>query len=48
MQVAIGSAARLAHAVDGAEDLLAANEALHAIGVRTELDLELEHARAQS
>ena len=48
VQVAVDSAARLARAVDGAEDLLAANEALHAIGVRTELDFELEHARAQS
>ena len=33
---------RLAHAVDGAEGLEDANEALHAIGVRTELDLERE------
>jgi hypothetical protein len=31
---------RLAHAVDGAESLEEANEALHAIGVQTELDLE--------
>jgi hypothetical protein len=31
---------RLALAVDGAESLEEANEALHAIGVRTELDLE--------
>jgi hypothetical protein len=45
VQVAVDSAARLARAVDGAGDLLAANEALHAIGVRSELDLEIEHAR---
>jgi hypothetical protein len=31
---------RLAHAVDGADSLEEANEALHALGVRTELDLE--------
>jgi hypothetical protein len=37
---AIGSAARLAAAVDGARSLEEANEALHALGVRSELDLE--------
>jgi hypothetical protein len=36
----IGAAGRLASAVDGAQGLEEANEALHAIGVRTELDLE--------
>ena len=41
---AVGSAARLARAVDSAGDLDAANEALHAIGVRTELDVETEYA----
>jgi hypothetical protein len=35
---------RLAHAVDGAETLNEANEALHVIGVRTELDLERDAA----
>ena len=38
--VALATAARLAQAVRGAEDLEAANDALHALGVRTELDLE--------
>jgi hypothetical protein len=42
--VAVGSAARLAAAVGGAESLEEANEALHALGVRTELDLEREAA----
>jgi hypothetical protein len=37
---ALGSAARLARAVAGATDLEAANEALHELGIRTELDYE--------
>jgi hypothetical protein len=37
---------RLARAVDGAPSLDAANEALHEIGVRTELDLERDAAKA--
>jgi hypothetical protein len=40
----IGAVGNLARAVDGAVDLDQANEALHAIGVRTELDLEREAA----
>ncbi len=36
---------RLARAVDGAESLEEANEALHHLGVRTELDLERDAAR---
>ena len=40
----IEAAGRLARAVDGAADLEQANDALHAIGVRTELDLEREAA----
>jgi hypothetical protein len=36
----IAAAGRLARAVDGAEALDEANEALHGLGVRTELDLE--------
>jgi hypothetical protein len=40
----IGAVGRLARAVDGAVDLDEANDALHAIGVRTELDLEREAA----
>jgi hypothetical protein len=39
---ALGSAARLAHAVRDAQDIEDANERLHALGVRTELDLERE------
>jgi hypothetical protein len=38
--VTFASAGRLARAVANAESLEAANEALHALGVRTELDLE--------
>ncbi|HEV2074642.1 MAG TPA: DUF1152 domain-containing protein, partial [Thermoleophilaceae bacterium] len=41
---AVGSACRLARAVDDAESLEGANHALHALGVRTELDLERERA----
>ena len=37
---AVGSAARLASALDGAADLEDANRALNALGVSTELDLE--------
>jgi hypothetical protein len=37
---ALGSAARLARAVAGATDLEAANDALHGLGIRTELDYE--------
>jgi hypothetical protein len=37
---AVGSAARLAAAVAGARDLDDANELLHELGVRTELDYE--------
>jgi ribulose-5-phosphate 4-epimerase/fuculose-1-phosphate aldolase len=39
-EIAISSAARLAASVLDAPDLEAANEALHALGVRSELDLE--------
>lgn len=42
---AIGSAARLARAVDGAGSLEEANDVLHGIGVRSELDLERDAAR---
>jgi hypothetical protein len=45
--VAVDSAARLARAVFHAGDLLEANEALHELGVRSELDVELEFANAQ-
>jgi hypothetical protein len=38
--VALSTASRLARAVRGARDLEAANDALHALGVRSELDLE--------
>jgi hypothetical protein len=48
VQVAVNTAARLARAVDSAGDLHEANEALHALGVRTELDLETEHAASQA
>ena len=46
--VAIATAGRLAAAVRDAPDLEAANDALHALGVYTELDLErdLRHTRA--
>ena len=40
VEVAVGSAARLAHAVLEARSLEHANDLLHALGVRTELDLE--------
>ena len=48
VEAAIGSAARLAAAVREARGLEEANEALHALGVRTELDLERAAATAQS
>jgi hypothetical protein len=44
--VAIEAAAPLARAVDGAADLEEANDALNALGVRTELDWERERAPA--
>jgi len=44
--VALASAARLARAVRGAASLEAANDVLHALGVRTELDLERERLAA--
>lgn len=44
VEIAIASACRLARAVDSAVALEAANDALHAIGVRTELDVERELA----
>jgi hypothetical protein len=40
ISAAVGSAARLAAAVSGARDLEHANELLHGLGVRTELDYE--------
>jgi hypothetical protein len=43
----VGSAARLARAVMDAPSLEEANEALHAAGVRSELDLERESAAAR-
>jgi len=45
---AVGSAARLASAVMDAGSLEEANDLLNALGVRTELDLEREAARAGS
>jgi hypothetical protein len=44
VEATVEAAGRLAKAVDGAEDLDQANDALHAIGVRTELDLERDAA----
>jgi hypothetical protein len=41
---AVGSAARLAHAISGAADLEEANEILRAREIRTELDYERAHA----
>jgi hypothetical protein len=46
-RAAVGSAARLARAVMDAPSLEDANEALHAAGVRSELDLERESAAAR-
>ena len=43
---AIASAGRLARAVRDASSLEAANDALHALGIRSELDLERERAAA--
>ena len=45
VEATIGSAGRLARAVDGAESLEEANRALNELGVTTELDLEREAAR---
>jgi hypothetical protein len=42
VRAALGSAAALARAVYEAPDLEAANDALHALGIRTELDYERE------
>ena len=42
--VAVKATARLAAAVRDAPDLESANDALHALGVRTELDYERDHA----
>jgi hypothetical protein len=47
IEAMIRATGRLALAVDGADSLEQANDALHAIGVRTELDLEREAAAAQ-
>jgi hypothetical protein len=44
VEAMIRAIGRLALAVDGAAGIEEANEALHAIGVRTELDLEREAA----
>lgn len=44
--VAFEKLGRLAQAVDGASSVEEANEALHALGVRSELDLEREAVRA--
>ena len=44
VQVALDSAARLARAVRDADGLESANDALHGLGLRTELDYEREHA----
>ena len=46
-RAAVASAARLARAVMDASSLEEANEALHAAGVRSELDLERESAAAR-
>jgi hypothetical protein len=43
--ITLGVAGRLAQAVSGAPSLEQANRALNALGVRTELDLELEAVR---
>jgi hypothetical protein len=47
-ETAMGSAAPLAAAVIGAEDLDEANEILNRLGVRTELDWEREMAAGSS
>jgi hypothetical protein len=44
-EITYAGVARLARAVAGADDLETANEALHALGVRTELDRERDAAR---
>ncbi|HLY50678.1 MAG TPA: DUF1152 domain-containing protein [Solirubrobacteraceae bacterium] len=45
VEATLGATGRLARAVAGAASLEAANEALHELGVRSELDLEREAAR---
>jgi hypothetical protein len=45
VEATLNGVGRLARAVDGAESLEAANQALHELGVRTELDLERDAAR---
>ena len=40
VSVTLSAAGRLAQALDGAQSLEEANDALNALGVRTELDLE--------
>jgi hypothetical protein len=40
--VTVRTVGRLARTVDGADSLAEANAALNALGVRTELDLELD------
>jgi hypothetical protein len=47
VETTLHSVGRLARAVDGADSLEAANQALNALGVRTELDLEREAAMIQ-
>ncbi|MGH2859134.1 MAG: DUF1152 domain-containing protein, partial [Solirubrobacteraceae bacterium] len=42
----IAAAGRLARALDAAESLEEANDALHALGVHTELDIERDAAAA--
>jgi hypothetical protein len=46
VEVTVSAAGRLAGAVDRADDIEQANDALHAIGVATELDLERDAAAA--
>jgi hypothetical protein len=46
VEAMMAATGRLAHAVDGAESLEDANDALHALGVRTELDLERDAGAA--
>ena len=48
VDVTVAAAGRLARAVAGAGDLEAANDALHELGVRTELDLERDAAGSVS
>jgi hypothetical protein len=46
VEATIHATGRLARAVDGAESLEEANQALHELGVRTELDLERDAVRS--